>query len=38
MADTSDRDIRRFNGPRRLEKAMHMLEGIVLGCQGQPAH
>ena len=31
MADTSDRDIRIFNGPRRLEKAMHMLEGIVRG-------
>jgi len=31
MADTNDRDSRIFNGPRRLEKAMHMLEGIVLG-------
>ena len=31
MADTNDRDIRIFNGPRRLEKAMHMLEGIVRG-------
>lgn len=31
MADESDRDIRIFNGPRRLEKAMHMLEGIVRG-------
>ena len=31
MADKSDRLIRVFNGPRRLEKAMHMLEGIVRG-------
>ena len=31
MADKSDRRIRIFNGPRRLEKAMHMLEGIVRG-------
>ena len=31
MADTSDRRIRILNGPRRLEKAMHMLEGIVRG-------
>lgn len=31
MADKSDRRIRVFNGPRRLEKAMHMLEGIVRG-------
>ncbi len=27
----SDRDIRVFNGPRRLEKAMHTLEGFVRG-------
>ena len=26
-----DHEIRIFNGPRRLEKAMHMLEGIVRG-------
>lgn len=26
MADTSDREVRIFNGPRRLEKSMHMLE------------
>ncbi len=31
MSDASERDIRVFNGPRRLEKAMHMLEGIVRG-------
>ena len=31
MSDTSEHEIRRFNTPRRLEKAMHMLEGIVRG-------
>jgi len=31
MPDSSEQDIRVFNGPRRLEKAMHMLEGIVRG-------
>lgn len=31
MPDSSEQDIRIFNGPRRLEKAMHMLEGIVRG-------
>ena len=30
MSESQD-DIRIFNGPRRLEKAMHMLEGIVRG-------
>ena len=30
MSESQD-DMRIFNGPRRLEKAMHMLEGIVRG-------
>ncbi len=31
MTEPTDSELRIFNGPRRLEKAMHMLEGIVRG-------